>query len=261
VLHREIEGPGTERVVLVHGFTQTLRSWDGVAGALGASRQVVRIDLPGHGGSGNVSLGFAEAAAAVGEAGGPPDPEAEQGPAAYVGYSMGGRLCLRLALDRPDLVSALVLVGASPGLADPDERAARRRADEDLATSIEAGGTAPFLERWLASPLFAGLRPAPADLAARRANRPEGLAGALRLLGSGAQDPLWPRLSELAVPALAVAGAEDAKFAAIARRMAEAAGPAMQVALVADAGHAAHLERPEAWLAVVEPFLDRHHTE
>ena len=58
----------------------------------------------------------------------------------YVGYSMGGRLCLRLALDRPDLVRGLMLVSTSPGIADPTERAARVEADELLADSVERDG-------------------------------------------------------------------------------------------------------------------------
>ncbi len=140
-LHRAFDWRGPDRLVLVHGFTQTLRSWDRLAGTLADTFQVVRVDLPGHGGSGPVEMSFADAAAAIGEAG---------GTATYVGYSMGGRLCLRLAVDRPDLVHSLVLVGASPGLADAEERAARQAADETLAAEIERIGTDAFLEQWLA---------------------------------------------------------------------------------------------------------------
>ena len=250
MLHRVVEGTDGARLVLVHGFTQTLRSWDGVAEPLLTTRrQVVRVDLPGHGGSSDACLGFEDAASAVGEAG---------GAGAYVGYSLGGRLCLRLALDRPDLVNALVLVGASPGLADAAERAARRHADEALAADVEASGTDAFLDRWLAQPLFAGLRPAPADLAARRANRPAGLAAALRLLGTGAQAPLWDRLAELTMPVLLVAGADDVKFAAVAADMAEAIGPPARVAVVAGTGHAAHLQRPGVVAGLVDDFLRDH---
>ena len=247
MLHKAVEGTGDERVVLVHGFTQTLRSWDQVAGHLAApGRQVVRVDLPGHGGSSDVRMGFAAAAGAVGEAG---------GRATYVGYSLGGRLCLRLALDRPDLVTALVLLSASPGLAEPAERAARREADAAMAAEIEAKGTEAFIEQWLAQPLFAGLEPDPADLAARRGNRADGLAASLRLLGTGVQVPLWDRLPELAAPVLLVAGEGDHKFAALARRMARSIGPTARVALVAGAGHAAHLERPEQVAGLVDGFL------
>jgi len=230
------------RLVLVHGFTQTAASWGPVADRLSPRFEVVRPELPGHGAAAGARLDFLAAAAAIGEAG---------GPATYVGYSMGGRLCLRLAVDRPDLVRRLVLVGASAGLADPVERAERRAADERLAAEIERDGTEAFLERWLAQPLFATFRASPDDLAARRRNPPAGLAAALRSLGTGAQEPLWDRLAELEMPVLLVAGQADIKFAALARRMAESVGAVARLALIPGAGHAAHLERPDAFCAVV----------
>jgi 2-succinyl-6-hydroxy-2,4-cyclohexadiene-1-carboxylate synthase len=243
---RSSDRPGLGRVVLVHGFTQTLASWGAVGERLGRGWEVVRVDLPGHGGSGSVRVGFAEAAGLVGAVG---------GAAAYVGYSLGGRLCLRLALDRPDLVRALVLVGASPGIADAAARAERRSADEALAARVEREGVAAFLDRWLAGPLFATLPAAAAGRAERLANTAEGLAYALRELGTGAQAPLWDRLAGLRPPTLLVAGALDAKFAALAEEMAAAIGPSARVALVPGAGHAAHLERPDQTAALIEEFL------
>lgn len=248
-LHRAFDWRGPDRLVLVHGFTQTLRSWDALAASLADTFQVVRVDLPGHGGSAGIAMDFAEAAAAIGEAG---------GPATYVGYSMGGRLCLRLALDRPDIVQALVLVGASPGLADEAERAARRESDEALAAEIERIGTAAFLEAWLAQPMFATLTPTPEDLAARLANPPAGLATALRRLGTGGQEPLWSRLGELKMPVLAVAGQNDTRYANLAEEMADAIGVNAQVVALAGAGHAAHLERPGSFTRLLAAFLVLH---
>ena len=249
-LHNAVGGVPSPwgRVVLVHGFTQTLASWGPVAERLARRFEVVRVDLPGHGGSGDVRAGFAEAARLVGEAG---------GVGAYVGYSLGGRLCLRLALDRPDLVPALVLIGGSPGIAHPGERAERRAADEALARRIERDGVEAFLDAWLAGPLFATLPAEAAGREERLANTAEGLAYALRYLGTGVQEPLWDRLGELRRPTLLVAGELDRKFAGIAGELAAAIGPAARVALVPGAGHAAHLERPAETARLVEQFLTR----
>jgi 2-succinyl-6-hydroxy-2,4-cyclohexadiene-1-carboxylate synthase len=238
-------GPSRDRVVLVHGFTQTLAAWGPVAERL-RRWEVVRVDLPGHGRSAGVRVGFEEAAGLVGAA---------AGVGAYVGYSLGGRVCLRLALDRPDLVRALVLVGASPGIADAGERAARRAADERLAAEVERDGVAAFLDRWLAGPLFATLPAEAAGRAERLANTAEGLAYALRRLGTGAQEPLWDRLGGLRPPVLLVAGERDPKFTGLARRMAAAIGPSARVAIVPGAGHAVHLERPAATAALLAEFL------
>jgi 2-succinyl-6-hydroxy-2,4-cyclohexadiene-1-carboxylate synthase len=248
-LHRAFDWRGPDRLVLVHGFTQTLRSWDGLANDLAETFQVIRVDLPGHGGSAGVDLDFVETAAAIGDAG---------GTATYVGYSMGGRLCLRLALDRPDLVQSLVLIGASPGLADEATRATRRAADEALAAEIERTGTAAFLERWLAQPLFSTFTPEPADLESRLANTSRGLGTALRRLGTGAQEPLWDRLGALEMPVLVVAGQEDAKFTHVAEEMADAIGVNAQVVALAGAGHAAHLERPASFRRLMAAFLVLH---
>jgi 2-succinyl-6-hydroxy-2,4-cyclohexadiene-1-carboxylate synthase len=244
--HRVVDrGPG-ERVVLVHGFTQTLASMDPLATRLRDTYQVVSVDLPGHGGSPAPRSNFEDAAATLGEAG---------GHAAYVGYSLGGRLCLRLALDRPDLVGALVLIGASPGLEDPAERAARRASDAELADEVERVGVERFLDRWLAQPLFATLPAERAGRAERLVNTAANLAQSLRLHGTGAQEPLWERLATLRPPVLLIAGAADAKFSALARRMASAVGPTARIALIPDAGHAAHLERPDKVAFLIRDFL------
>lgn len=249
-LHTTVDGPSSgRRLVVVHGFTQTIRSWGPVAALLVDTVEVVRVDLPGHGGSSEVRLGFEETAAAIGDAG---------GPATYVGYSMGGRLCLRLALDRPDLVEALVLVGASPGLANADGRAARRAADDALADDIERTGTAAFISRWLAQPLFASFTPDPADLEARRANPPQGLATALRSMGTGMQEPLWSRLATLAMPVLAVAGQDDERYSGLAMEMAGAIGDNAHAVALAGAGHVAHLDQPARFADLIAAFLALH---
>ncbi|HEX6595777.1 MAG TPA: alpha/beta fold hydrolase [Acidimicrobiales bacterium] len=238
---------GDARVVLVHGFTQTHHSWDEVAAALADRFEVVMVELPGHGGSASARLDFPATAAAIADAGG--------GPATYVGYSMGGRLCLRTALDTPPgVVTSLVLVGASPGIEDPSTRAERRRADALLADDLAAGDTKAFLDGWLAQPLFETTTPRPTDLEARRANPPDGLAYALRKLGTGTQDPLWDRLPELSMPVLLVAGERDAKFRALAERMAEAIGPNARTAWVPGAGHAVPLDQPSACADLIERF-------
>ncbi|HEY3240113.1 MAG TPA: alpha/beta fold hydrolase, partial [Acidimicrobiia bacterium] len=129
------------RVVLLHGFTQGPRSWDALAEWLASRHDVVTPTLPGHGGAGAVTGTFEEEAGALAEAVGPP-------PAVWVGYSLGGRLALRVALERPDLVRGLVLLGATAGLADPAEREARRLVDETLASGLERKGLDRFLTGW-----------------------------------------------------------------------------------------------------------------
>jgi 2-succinyl-6-hydroxy-2,4-cyclohexadiene-1-carboxylate synthase len=244
-LHAEHRGHGP-RLVLVHGFTQTGRSWCHVTPALAETFDVITVDCPGHGRSSAITAGLVDGAALLGAAG---------GRATYLGYSMGGRLTLHLALAQPALVERLVLLGATAGIDDPAERAARRAADDALAASIERDGVDAFLERWLAQPLFRGLPHDEADRADRARNTVAGLAASLRRAGTGVQEKLWDSLGQLSMPVLVVAGAHDEKFTALGQRLAAAIGPNAQLALVPGAGHAAHLERPDAFLATVQPWL------
>ena len=124
-------------LVVVSGFTQTAASWSTVVELLDAPVRAPEVSPSGD---------FVSTAHRL-----------DDGAATYVGYSQGGRLCLQLALDRPEVVLRLVLVSASPGIADDTERAARRDADERLAQELERDGVDAFLERWLAQPLFATL--------------------------------------------------------------------------------------------------------
>jgi 2-succinyl-6-hydroxy-2,4-cyclohexadiene-1-carboxylate synthase len=223
-------------LVLVPGFTQTAASWDPVLAQLPADLDAVAVDVP-------TGLGFVETAAAIGE---------REGRAVYAGYSMGGRLCLRLALDRPDLVRGLVLLSASPGIADDADRAARRETDEKLAREVERDGVDAFLDRWLRQPLFATLPADAAGLDARRAaNTVPTLTHALRALGSGTQAPLWERLADLEPPFVPTAGVLDEKYVDIAFEMAGHVGPDVHPVLIGGAGHAAHLENPDAVAALL----------
>lgn len=238
--------------MLVHGFTQTLASWNQVVRLLSEDPnwpqvEIVRVDLPGHGRSGGVTLGFTQTARAIAEIGG--------GKAVYLGYSMGGRLCLQLALDHP--CRAVILLGSSPGIADETERSARHASDDALAMSIERDGTPAFMDRWLAQPMFATLRPSEEDLEARHANSAAGLATALRELSAGTQDPLWDRLGEIEAPTLLMAGALDTRYTSLAEEMAMAIGDNATTAAIPGAGHAAHLEQPEAFVSLITDFLAR----
>jgi 2-succinyl-6-hydroxy-2,4-cyclohexadiene-1-carboxylate synthase len=145
-----------------------------------------------------------------------------------------------------------VLIGASPGIEDPAERAARVVADERLADEIEGLSIAEFARRWASTPVLAGQ---PAEVRAfvesdRLRNEPVGLARALRGLGTGALPSVWSRLSELSMPVMLIAGERDGKFTAIASSMAALVRDA-KVVVVPGVGHAVHLEDPAAVAAAI----------
>lgn len=253
-LHAEAVGAGHgRRLVAVHGFTQTGRVWGGLLDDLGTDHDVLAVDLPGHGGSGDVAADLVTAGRLLGRSG---------GRAAYLGYSLGARTCLHLAVDDPAAVEHLVLVSGTGGIDGADERKARRDSDEVLAAELDtlaasgrSGDLAAFVDRWLAGPLFAGIPAEAAGRDERARNTAAGLASSLRLAGTGTQSPLWDRLGALTMPVLVVTGEHDAKFTALGRRLVEGIGPHAEHVVVPGTGHAPHLQRPAVVAGIVRRFL------
>jgi 2-succinyl-6-hydroxy-2,4-cyclohexadiene-1-carboxylate synthase len=232
-------------LVLLHGFTHTGRSWQPVLHALAARYRAVAPDLPGHGEfADRRPASFAACDAYLRALAGDRF--------TLAGYSMGGRVALHAALSLGSRVERLVLIGASPGLASAEERAARAADDAALAGRIEALGLDAFVREWAAQPLFDGMPRGIAELveADRLRNTASGLAAALRGLGTGVMPSLWERLGELAMPVELVVGERDEKFRAVAERMA-AALPDARLRVVPGAGHAVHLEAPDAVVEIL----------
>jgi len=259
-LHFARRGRGPA-VVLLHGFTGSGQGMAEIAQSLEQDYETLALDLPGHGRSADLvradTDGFDECVddlvATLESAG--------HRQAHWLGYSMGARLALGCAVRHPGSVASLVLLGGRAGIADPTERAARCREDAALAARIESVGVEAFVDEWLAQPMFASLRKRGARFLAeqrrqRVSNSARGLADSLRRLGPGAQPPLFDALPSVAVPVLLVAGALDRKFVALAHDLAGWL-PHAEICEIGDAGHAAHLEQPEAFVRAVRDFLRR----
>lgn len=257
-LHYVEQGSGPA-VVILHGFTGSTASWSSLLPTLAGNYRAIAVDLIGHGRSEapreweryTMTRCVKDLLALL--------DRLDIQKAVLLGYSMGGRVALHLAAGAPHRIAALILESTSPGLATDEERAQRRRADDDLAGMIEAEGVEAFVDRWEQLPLFAtqeDLAPAVrADLRTQRlANRPLGLANSLRGMGSGSMESLHHRLPAMTMPALLVAGRLDTKYAAIAQGMA-AAMPRSELVIVPGAGHNIHLEQPELFRCLVLSFL------
>ena len=257
--HIQLAGAGAP-VLLLHGFSGNCASWARLAAGLQAGYQVVRLDILGHGlsdsppqaGSYTMPALAADIIDLLDQLGLPQS--------RLIGYSMGGRLALYMALHYPARFTALVLESASPGLEDEASRKARRQSDAALANRIEARGLEWFVDYWEALPLWRSQSSLPKPtLAAQREQRLQnntlGLANSLRGTGAGAQPSLWPSLSRLSCPALLLAGELDGKFLEINSEMARRI-PKARLVQVPGAGHNCHLEQPKAFGSAVRSFLD-----
>ena len=251
-----VAGEGTP-VTLLHGFTQSGRSWKEVITTMPQGWRWVVPDLRGHGETRirpGVECTMDGSAADLEMLWDHLGVERTH----LVGYSMGGRLALHVAARKRERLLSLLTIGAHAGL-EEDARVGRQLGDEALAQRIENDGLEPFVKYWSALPLFAGLeRRGPAFVAQLRAERMNntvsGLACSLRGMGAGMMQPVWDDLARLTVPSTFVAGQLDHGYVASARRLA-AAVPNGRVEVVQRSGHAVHQERPEAFARVLANHL------
>lgn len=259
---RVLDAGGDGRpLLLLHGFTGRAEAWDGIAARLrGAGWRPLALDLPGHGETrlpaaspGWTIEGIVQRVDGLLEARG-------IGALPVIGYSMGGRVALAMAVCAPDRVSALVLESASAGIEEAGSRAERRAADDRLARSIGEGGIERFVAAWERLPLFASEREMPEPAReVRRALRlrcePEGLAAALRGYGTGSQPSFHAELAGIRCPVLLLTGERDLRYMEIGDAL-ERAIPGASRHTFPGVGHAVHFEDPDAWSGVVIPWLE-----
>ena len=257
-LNVETSGNGPA-IVLLHGFTGSTETWHHLRSELEKSRQVVAIDLPGHGkssspmrpdryGLNRLSDDLERVLDAL-----------EIDAAVIAGYSMGGRAALRFCLNKPLRVSGLILESTSAGIESSAEREQRVQSDEALAGLIEREGLEPFVDRWESLSIWETQKSLSLEVrlalrAQRLSGSATGLAASLRGAGAGVEEPVSSRLSEIAVPTLLIAGELDRKYVKIMSGMHKAI-PASQLVVVERAGHAVHLERPDVFAAIVARFV------
>lgn len=241
-------------VVLIHGLGLTRATWDGMIPALAARFRIVAYDLIGHGASALPA--------------GPPDLAmfARQirdlmdhlglGRAALVGFSLGGMINRRFALDFPGSVAALGILNS------PHDRGPRAQRDvEDRARDTAAGGAAATIEATLArwfTPGFRADHPEVVDRVRRGvlANDPQAYAACRWVLANGVVELIRPD-PPVAVPALVMTceqdtGSTPAMSQAIAAEIAGA-----ETIIVPGLRHMGLVERPDLFSGPIIDFLER----
>ncbi|HEX3851808.1 MAG TPA: alpha/beta fold hydrolase [Polyangiaceae bacterium] len=229
-------------LLTLHGFTGSPRSWDFLPPGTELPRLVPA--LLGHAGSdaGSEVQSFEDEVDRLALL-------APESGVHVVGYSLGARLALGLALRHPTRVTRLTLLSGHPGLHTPEERAARRASDEAWCDILLRRGVPAFVAAWQAQSMWDSQKQLPDAVRQQRqserlSHTAQGLARSLRLTGLGEMPDYGARLAEIRVPVTLLAGAFDGKFSALARHMAEQL-PQATLQLIAGAGHDLLLERPE----------------
>jgi 2-succinyl-6-hydroxy-2,4-cyclohexadiene-1-carboxylate synthase len=246
-------------LVLLHGFTGSYASFDGLLATLRRRWPRLPVLCPpllGHGARPQIAPRsfeqevdrLANTVRRAGFAG-----------AHLCGYSLGARLALGLLARHAWLFAGATLIGVHPGLASEAERAARVGSDERWCQLLEREGTASFLRAWQAQPLFDTQgQLSQAEFARqaeiRRSHSAAGLQQSLRVLGLGRMPDLRGVPHVLRLRLQLLVGALDAKFCAIGARLAATAP--VQLEIVAGAGHNLLLEAPERVSRVLTTALE-----
>jgi 2-succinyl-6-hydroxy-2,4-cyclohexadiene-1-carboxylate synthase len=243
---------------MLHGFTGSAETWSGIRSRLEPRFTVIAVDLPGHGKSSapadaaRYSLNrFSDDLARVLDA-----MDVER--ACVHGYSMGGRAALRFAISHPNRLSSLILESTSSGIHDDGARRDRIDADQTLASFIEREGVEAFVARWEKLPMWVSQSAVEDSGRAalhtqRLANSAAGLANSLRGAGAGVDEPVIDHAQEITCETLILAGELDSPYIDHGKRLARAI-PNSRLEIIPNAGHAIHLEQPEALIRQITAF-------
>ncbi|CAJ1958883.1 unnamed protein product [Sphenostylis stenocarpa] len=265
-------------LVFLHGFLGTGKDWISIMKTFSGSAKCISVDLPGHGKS------ILHGVKGVGEE----EPELSLETIAdilhklihhiapakvtLVGYSMGARIALFMALKFGTKIKGAVLISGSPGLNDKLSRKIRAAKDDSRALTVIANGLELFVSSWYAGELWKSLRSHPHfnRIIASRLQHDDvlNLAQMLSGLSIGRHRSMWEDLQNCRVPLLIIHGETDTKFRNIARKMMktlcsglgsnyEEGNDIHEVVEIPSCGHAAHLENPLPIIAAIARFLTR----
>jgi pyruvate dehydrogenase E2 component (dihydrolipoamide acetyltransferase) len=251
-----VAGPpdATETIVFLHGLGGAQSTWASVLGDFASIHRIAAIDLPGHGASDKPSPDSADysipgLAAKVGEV----LEQLELSPAVLVGHSLGGAAAIQLALERPKLVRALVLVNSvalgpeiSGELLDRIEsEPSREEARRLLELFFE--NRRYILERGI-DDMFAA-RAAPGADAAVKA------IAASAFSRDGQNLVLIDRLGDLEAPVLLIWGERDRVVPATHAVAAATAVPTSWLEIMEGVGHVPQVEAAAAFSGIVNRWL------
>lgn len=256
--HVQLEGVG-EPVLLLHGFTGSMQTWNTFIQDYKHCFQFISLDLLGHGLTeapiNSERYRMQEAAKDIKDI-----LIALNIQSAHIlGYSMGGRLALGFAVLYPEFVRTLILESSSPGLEGEEERLSRAHSDAQLAARIREYGVERFVDEWEKIPLFASQERLSDGKKAeirqeRLSHTSNGLQNSLLGMGTGLQPSFWNELKEMDFPVLLLVGALDKKFVQLALRMQNCLNRC-QFETINDTGHAIHVEEPKIFGRIVSEFI------
>ncbi|MEB3216443.1 MAG: 2-succinyl-6-hydroxy-2,4-cyclohexadiene-1-carboxylate synthase [Nostocales cyanobacterium 94392] len=253
--------PDKPLILFLHGFMGNIYEFNEAIYLLKHDFYCLNIDLPGHGktqilGDENCYTMADTADALINLL-----DELKVKQCFLIGYSMGGRLALYLALHFPQRLYQVILESASPGLLTAKERLERIKRDEQiarkLARSYKKVDFMSFLENWYNQPIFGNIKNHcgfEQMIENRLQNNPVELAKSLRLMGVGVQPTLWEKLPDNQVAILLLVGENDKKFIDINKKMTQMSD-LCNLKTIKNTAHNIHLENTSVFVENIQYFF------
>ncbi len=243
-----------ETVVLIHGLSETREMWAAQRACLRESVDVIAYDVRGFGasptGAANGSVAqFSDDLAQLLSAFG-------AGPAFLVGFSMGGVIAQRFALDFPGLVRALVLMASSSTVGRAGEAFFTQRIDQVTSGGPEALAAINAEDaRGCLGPRGAHLLADYQRLRVGAVRDVQGYLNACRAMLALRDEPLTPEIGHIACPTLVVAGELDPYCPPRASQMIAGAIPSARLEVIAGTGHCMQWEAAERTCELIHEFI------
>ncbi|MHB1686894.1 MAG: 2-succinyl-6-hydroxy-2,4-cyclohexadiene-1-carboxylate synthase [Ignavibacteriaceae bacterium] len=247
-------------VFFLHGFTGSVKDWDGIIPAVNKNFQSVAVDLIGHGKSDSPKDLSLYKFSSISEQINFLIYQFTNEPVILAGYSMGGRVALNFAVNNPGKIRALILESSTAGIKDEKLRRERQIQDEKLAFFIEQNSIEDFVDYWMNIDLFSSQKNLPKEILKKirelkLLNNKTGLANSLRGFGTGSMAPLFDKLKEFEPKTLLITGELDKKYSELNSNMVKLF-PSAHHQIINSAGHNTHLEQPHKFIEAINSFLD-----
>jgi 2-succinyl-6-hydroxy-2,4-cyclohexadiene-1-carboxylate synthase len=177
------------------------------------------------------------------------------------GYSMGGRLALRVVTQLNHYkkgklsgrVKGLILESTTPGIQSEKERLHRKHNDDVLAHEI-LNDFQNFLKKWRSLALFSTGKPSHLTERIQSETNPQGAAASITGFGSGVVEPAWNSLASIDIPVLMLAGESDIRYCKIAKEASSLIRLA-ECRIIPSAGHRVHSDNPDGYIQAITSWI------
>ena len=251
----DLTGPsGASVVVLVHGLGLTRATWDAFVPALALEYRVLNYDLPGHGDSALPQV--VPSLTMLSDHLGALLDEVQIARATLIGFSLGGMINRRFAIDHPGRVAGLVILNS------PHERTPEaQKLVEDRAAQTGDGGPAANIDstlaRWFTSQF---LQHAPDVVANIRslvmANDPVNYTRHRQVLAQGVVELIRPQPPIIAPTLVMTCEHDSGSTPAMAHAIAGEIDGAESV-IIPGLQHLGLIEQPDLFIQPIQQFLAR----